>query len=107
MNITPRDPKKKCFCRKCAECFFYRYWNLLDEKGNSIPTLVCSIEVLFQNIPKLIGSIDGCQEATNETRNAVFNYGEASVTTLEAISEHLDPDVKLIKEQKEDAELNL
>ncbi len=90
MNLEPRNPKKKCIADDCEDCHFFRYWNLIDEKGNAVPKKVCSQDVAFQAIPKLIGSIDGCQEATNETRNTVFKFGQASQDALDTIADGLN-----------------
>jgi len=32
----------------------------------------CGIEVLLEYIPKIVGAVDGCQQAANEARNYVF-----------------------------------
>jgi hypothetical protein len=47
------------------------------------------MQVLFDEIPRIRGSIDGCQQATNETRNDVLAYSQASIKVLEEIPNHL------------------
>ena len=75
-------PQGKCFAKKCDECAFYRKWQLLDEK-TMMPRIEtkCSWESIFFNLPKIIGSIHGCQEAVNEARNRAMET-KASVSGL-------------------------
>ena len=47
------------------------------------------MQVLFDEVPRILGSIDGCQKATNETYNKVDAYGKASVETLKMIDNNL------------------
>jgi len=77
---------KKCIASSCEKCNFYRYWNLENEKGEKSIQQRCSFDMLFAEIPRIRGSIDGVQESTNETRNVVMNYGYKSVKTLKALT---------------------
>jgi len=86
-----RDPKKKCIARKCEECNFYQSWDVgeyKDGKPTGLRKMIqkCSLQVLFEEIPAIKGSIDGCQQASNETRNKVDSFGKASIETLKGIA---------------------
>jgi hypothetical protein len=82
-----RDPKKKCIAKKCEDCNFYQYWNMVDDKGNRRVEIKCSMQVLFDEIPRIRGSIDGCQTASNETRNTVIEFSEKAVKTIKGITQ--------------------
>jgi len=89
-----RDPKKKCIAKKCEECNFYQDWDVekqIDGKPTGLKKIIhqCSLQVLFDEIPRIRGSIDGCQKATNETYNKVDAYGKASIETLKMIDNNL------------------
>jgi len=73
--IRQRDKKKKCICKDCNNCHHYRDWDVTDQNGLRTIEKGCSIDVLSDTLPKLIGSIDGCQRASNETRNDVLKFG--------------------------------
>lgn len=64
-----KDSKKKCIAKSCEDCNFFRPWILVNDKQQEKIENKCSFEVLFENIPKIIGSIDGVQSAANESRN--------------------------------------
>jgi hypothetical protein len=100
-----RDPKKKCIAKKCEECNFYQSWDVAEFK-DGVPTGVrkmivrCSLQVLFDEVPRIKGSIDGCQQAANETRNNVLDFGEKSIKALRAVSQTalvLDSQIKKIE----------
>jgi hypothetical protein len=80
-----RDPKKKCIAKKCEECHFFQSWDMTNGDGLRKLKMVCSMQVLFDEIPRMRGSIDGCQTATNETRNKVIAFGDAAIQTLEGV----------------------
>ena len=87
-----RDPKKKCIAKKCEECHFYQNWDVgeyKDGKPTGVRKMItkCSLQVLFDEIPSIKGSVDGCQRAANETRNNVLDFGEKSVKALRAVSQ--------------------
>jgi len=100
-----RDPKKKCIARKCEECNFYQSWDvaeIADGKPTGLRKMItrCSLQVLFDEIPRIKGSIDGCQQAANETRNNVLDFGEKSIKALRAVSQTalvLDSQIKKIE----------
>lgn len=81
-----RDPKKKCIAKKCDECHFFQPWDMTGKGGLRKSVTKCCIQVLCEEIPHLRGSIDGCQQATNETRNKVINFGTSAVETLKGIA---------------------
>lgn len=76
---------RKCIASKCEKCNFYRYWNMVDDKGKKEVKQICSFDILFNELPKLKGSIDGVQAASNETRNSVLEFGTKSVKTLKSV----------------------
>jgi len=77
---------KQCpFGIKCEDCRFSSIWRLVSDKGEEKFQDCCGFEVLFAEIPKIRGSIDGCQSATNETRNRVFDYAEAATNAIRSI----------------------
>lgn len=82
---------RKCICKKCEDCNFYLYWDMAEIK-NGMPTGLterrqkCGFFALFETIPELRGSIDGCQAAVNETRNRVMEYGQASVSAIQKMA---------------------
>ena len=65
-----RDKNKKCIAKKCEDCNFFRSWEMenMQTKERKMSSC-CSFDVLFDCIPKLIGSIDGLQGGVNEARN--------------------------------------
>ena len=71
-------PNGKCIAKRCDDCRFYENWDVTDKKtGLRSLERKCSFEVLFKVIPNIVGSIDGVQCASNETRNRVQCLGEA------------------------------
>jgi len=89
-----RNPRKKCIAKKCEDCQFYQIWDV-SEMRDGKPTGLrknitqCSLQVLFDEIPRIRGAVDGCQTATNETYNKVDSYGKASIETLRVIDKNL------------------
>ena len=98
MEIRTRGPKQKCIAKDCESCFHFRYFPAKDQGGKDVGLRqACSIEVLAVSLRNLIGAVEGAQQASNETRNAVFNFGAASVKTLDVISVQLDINRELLK----------
>jgi hypothetical protein len=91
-----RDSKKKCIAKKCEDCHFFKHWNVGNERGEKKVVQVCSFQVLFDEIPRIRGSIDGVQTATNETRNKVINFSEKAVKTIKGVV-----GLKLIEDKNE------
>jgi hypothetical protein len=74
---------KQCpFGIACEACRFFKNWILTSDRGEQKVEERCGLEVLMDEIPRIRGSIDGCQAASNETRNAVIRFGQAAVETL-------------------------
>ena len=84
-----RDTKKKCIAKKCDDCQFFQSWDMKNKEGLRKSITRCSMQVLFDEIPRILGSIDGCQKATNETYNKVDAYGKASIETLKMIDNNI------------------
>ena len=84
-----RDQKKRCIAKKCDDCQIFQSWDMKNEEGLRKSIMRCSMQVLFDEIPRILGSIDGCQQATNETYNKVDAYGKASIETLRMIDENI------------------
>jgi hypothetical protein len=65
-----RDPNKKCISKKCKDCQLYQSWDMTDPKtGLRKNVNKCGLQVLFEEIPHIRGSIDGVQKAANQARN--------------------------------------
>lgn len=78
---------KACpFGIECDACRFFRSWILTNDHGEQRVEERCGFEVLMDEIPRIRGSVDGCQQAANETRNRVVEFGTAAVQTLVAFS---------------------
>ena len=54
-----------------------------NKNGLRKSVMKCSLQVLCEEIPDLRGSIDGCQKASNETRNVVIDFGSEAVKAIE------------------------
>jgi hypothetical protein len=81
---------KQCpFGIECVDCRFYKTWIIKDDHGKEAVGERCGFEVLFDEIPRIIGSVDGCQAAANETRNRVMEFGQAAVETLTCIKDNV------------------
>ena len=98
-------PNGKCFAENCEECNWWQDWNV-DKLENGKPTGLkeiqkrCNFQVLFEFIPKIIGSIDGVQAAANEARNRseeakeiTKNFGSACARAFNTITDN----IKLLK----------
>ena len=73
---------KKCICKKCEDCRLYLSWDMENKEGLRKQVFKCVLMVVAEEIPQIKGSIDGCQQATNETRNRVLEFGQDSVNAL-------------------------
>ena len=64
-------PNGKCIAKKCEDCNFFRdyQWDMTNEEGLRKIVNKCLFKVLGEEIPLIRGSIDGVQEAANESRN--------------------------------------
>jgi hypothetical protein len=64
---------KICPGLECSECMWYRPFLMTNrEAGTTKHKMCCGIEVLLEYIPQIVGAVDGCQQAANESRNYVF-----------------------------------
>ncbi len=80
---------KQCpFGIECNNCRFFRSWIMANDKGEQKVEEKCGLEVLFDEIPRIRGAVDGCQAAANESRNRVMEFGRAAVETLISIKEN-------------------
>ena len=64
-----REKNKKCICKKCEDCNFYKSWDMTNDQGLRKGVHKCSLDVLFDEIPRIRGAIDGLQGGVNEARN--------------------------------------
>lgn len=81
---------KQCpFGIECDSCRFFWNWHIKNEFGKDSFGQRCGFEVLFDEIPRLKGSIDGCQASANETRNRTMEFGQAAVETLMQIKNNV------------------
>lgn len=69
---------------------------MTNNEGLSEMVKRCLFQVLAEEIPRIRGSIDGVQQATNETRNTVFSFGQASAKAFQEVTNHIENKVKLI-----------
>ena len=61
---------KQCpFGIECESCRFFTPWHMVNDKGEEKFEDRCGFEILFAEIPKFRGSVDGVQSAVNEARN--------------------------------------
>lgn len=61
---------KACpFGIECDACRFCRSWIMTNDRGEQKVEDRCGLEVLMDEIPRIRGSVDGCQQASNEARN--------------------------------------
>jgi len=80
---------KQCpFGAECDNCRFFKPWVMTNDKGEQKVEDRCGFEVLFDEVPRIRGSVDGCQAAANESRNRVMEFGKAAVETLLSIKEN-------------------
>lgn len=90
--------KKDCpAILECTECMWWRTWRVTHGKtGQPVDEKRCSIEVILEYLPQIVGSIDGVQTAANEARNrsveskeAIVNLGQATLKSFELIGEKI------------------
>ena len=60
---------KKCICKNCEDCKLFIHWNMSDDKGQQKVEQKCGLQVIFEEIPRIRGAIDGLQSGVNEARN--------------------------------------
>ena len=81
-------PTGKCIAKKCEDCNFYYPWDMTSKEGLRKTIKKCIFLVIAEEIPQFRASVDGCQEATNETKNRVMKFGRACSGAFEMISEN-------------------
>jgi hypothetical protein len=62
-------PNGKCIAKKCEDCNFYYSWDMTNDEGLRKQMNKCVFLVLSEEIPRIRGSVDGVQQAANESRN--------------------------------------
>lgn len=83
-------PKGKCFAKKCEDCNWWQPWDItVVNTGLRKIEHKCSIQVMFETLPKLIGSIDGAQEAANQARNRSYETQEVLKVFGRNLGQHL------------------
>ncbi len=103
-----RDEKKKCIVEKCEDCNWFRFKQMekvLNGKPTGVNEMieVCLFDFYFDALNFLMGSYDGLQQGMNEARNrseetkeAVDNFGNAALQTIEAMG------LKLVEKRSDD-----
>jgi hypothetical protein len=92
-----RNNKKKCICKNCEDCQFYRTWDMTDQNtGLRKQVSKCGFQVLFEELPHLRGAIDGAQQGANEARNRsmenqelIKDLGLAMLTAMKDIPKQI------------------
>lgn len=79
-------PGKKCICKKCEDCNFFLPWIETNDKGQERVNDKCGMLVLFEEIPKIRGSIDGLQGGVNEARNTVMKNIPKFIESIKVIA---------------------
>ena len=70
-------PNGKCFAKKCEDCHWFQNWDITEvHTGLRKVERKCSLQVMCETLPKLIGSIDGLQGGVNEARNRSYETQE-------------------------------
>ncbi|MBW2003095.1 MAG: hypothetical protein JRI72_00560 [Deltaproteobacteria bacterium] len=97
-------PKGKCFAKKCEDCNWWQPWDITEvDTGLRKVEYKCSIQVMCESLPKLVGSIDGLQGGINEARNrsieakaAAENFGNGVLQLIKSMG------FKIIDERNHD-----
>lgn len=92
-----KSPKKKCICRNCDDCNFYQTWDMTNNEGIRQQITKCGFQVLFEEVSRIRGSIDGCQQGVNEARNRameskniVESLGQAMAKAFQVLEKKVD-----------------
>jgi hypothetical protein len=77
-----------------------------SKTGQPLEDKRCSIDVLLEYLPQIVGSIDGVQEAANEARNrsveskeATIALGHATLKSFEMIDEKIKQSNSILIEE--------
>ena len=99
---------KKCIAKKCEDCRLHLTWDMTNQEGLRNQMSKCVFIVIAEELPRLRGSVDGGQQASNETRNAVLRFGNACSQAFKVIiderSETRIPEVRCGKHRAIDAD---
>lgn len=102
---------RKCICKKCEDCNFFLPWDMTNKEGVRKQVERCAFMVLFDEIPRIRGAVDGCQASANEARNRametkdiVKNFGGALAKSFQIVTERVEQlanskDVVQLKEE--------
>jgi hypothetical protein len=89
-------PNGKCIARKCEDCNLFYDWHMTNNEGIGKMEKKCVFLVLAEEIPRIRGSIDGVQEAANESRNRaeetkerIEDLGAATMLSLKHMDKKL------------------
>lgn len=64
---------KICPMLECKECIFWRPFDMKSKDTGEVKRKMrCGVDILLEYIPRIIGAVDGCQAAANESRNYVI-----------------------------------
>lgn len=88
---------KKCICKKCENCNFHLKWNMTNDKGEEAFKDKCGFFVLFDEITKIRGAVDGLQGGVNEARNRSMETRERIEDFGSAMKTYLKAQTKFIK----------
>lgn len=93
-------PNGKCFAKNCEDCNFLYNWDMKNKEGLRANKKRCLFSVIGEEIPRIVGSVDGVQKAANESRNRSMeakeiaqNFGAACARAFNSISDG----IKLLK----------
>lgn len=86
-------PKGRCFAKKCEDCNWWQPWDITEvNTGLRKVEHKCSIQVMCETLPKLIGAVDGLQGGVNEARNRsmevkdlVENFGNTTIQIIQGM----------------------
>ena len=95
--------KKLCPMGDCESCVWFQPWNIEERDAHGGKTgrvrqiEACSLQVLLETIPKIHGSIDGLQEAVNDSRNRSMETKTRVEDFGNAVYNVVKNQVKLVK----------
>lgn len=90
-------PNGKCIAKKCEGCNFYYSWDMENKNGLRKTIKKCLFLVLSEEMPNIRGSIDGVQQAANESRNRSMETKQRIEDLGAAISISMQEQTKLLE----------